>query len=126
MNRIAATALAASAFTLPGCLIIDGSTDPSYTGYGRVSRARLSEIVANNTQTRLGQTVEQALSHYPAENVSLIQSAANARGEEVSVYRVFARSRSSSFVRYLVFQNDRLVLLTDDRDDLEAVGVKDD
>ncbi len=126
MNRIAAAAIAASALTLPGCLIIDGSTGSFYDGYGHVSRTRLNEIVSNNTQTRLGQTVEEALAHYPAENVSLIQSTTNARGEEVLVYRVYARSRSSSFERFLVFRNDRLVLLTDDRDDLDAVALPDD
>lgn len=128
MKRIALPALAAALLALPGCIIIDGSSGSSYDGYGRVTRTELDHIVAANTQNRIGEPQAAVLARYPAENISLMQSSINAQGEEVSVYRVYARTRSSStrFERYLVFEKGHLALLTDDRDDLEPTGVFED
>ncbi len=126
MKRTAAMILAGLMLAQTGCLVIHDSAGSSYGSYGRVSRTQFSRIVSDNTRVRLGQTTEEALSIYPAENVSLMQSGVNAEGEPVSVYRVYARSHSTIFERYLVFQNDRLVLLTDDRGDLGSIdGLKD-
>ncbi|MBZ0172794.1 MAG: hypothetical protein K8E66_10470, partial [Phycisphaerales bacterium] len=72
MKRITIPALAAAALTLPGCLIIDGSSGSSYDGYGRVTRTELDHIVASNTQNRIGEPQAVVLARYPAENVSLM------------------------------------------------------
>lgn len=126
MKRIALSAVAASLLALPGCIIVDGSSDYNYEGYGAVSRPQLDTIIAANTQNRIGEAQADVLARYPAENISLMQSSVNTRGEEVAVYRVYARTKSNStrFERYLVFENGRLALLTDDRDDITPVAPK--
>lgn len=126
MKRLATLALIAPLLALPGCIIVDGSTGSHYDGYGRVSRAELGRIVAANTQNHTGDAREEVLARYPAESVSLLHTSVNADGEEVAVYRVYARSSSTRFERYLVFVNGRLALLTDDRDDLGSFGEFDD
>jgi len=126
MKRLAALALIAPLITLPGCIIIDDSSAPIANDTGRVSRAGLSRIVAANTRNRIGEDRDTVLARYPDDNVSLIHSSVNAGGEEVAVYRVYARTSSTRFERYLVFEGGRLALLTDDRDDIASFVVPED
>ena len=124
MNRtvfIAAAGLAL-ALALPGCIFVDGSSDySSSNGYGSTTKAQLNAIVASNTESRIGETQAGVLGRFPADHVSLVHSSVTSQGDAFSVYRVFARekNRSTRFERYYVFQNDALVLLTDDEDDIE-------
>jgi hypothetical protein len=128
MRTTAAAAFAAAvlaAGTMPGCLIIDGSHNGSnYRGYGSVERMEFESIVAANTQNRIGEDRATVLGRYPAEHVSLVHSEAKPGGEEILVYRVYARerSRSTTFERFLVFENDRLAMLTDDRGEIPGLG----
>ena len=85
-------------------------------------RAQLHDIVASNTQNRIGDPQAAVLARFPADHVSLVHSSVTPEGDAFSVYRVYARekNRSTRFERYYVFQNDALVLLTDDEDDIET------
>jgi hypothetical protein len=125
MNRTAITAAAglAAALALPGCIIVDGSSgDSSANGYGSTTKAQLNSIVASNTHSRIGEPIDTVLGRFPAEHISLVHSSATPQGDSFAVYRVFARekNRSVRFERYYVFQNDALVLLTDDEDVIET------
>ncbi len=119
MRRItlAAAALTA-ALALPGCLIIDGSSShgSSYSGHGATNKIAFDQMVAANTQNRIGEPSEVVLGRFPAEHISLVHSAKTESGADLAVYRVFARERNKGtrFERYLVFENDSLVMLTDD------------
>lgn len=122
MKRIAITSLATASLVLPGCIVVGDYSGSDYNGYGSVTRNELNRIVAANTQNHIGQDQATVLARYPAQNVSLIQSTIDQQGEEIAVYRVYARTHSHSstrFERFLVFKNGSLVLLTDDRDDIE-------
>ena len=118
-TALAAAALAA-AFALPGCLIIDGSSSSgsSYRGHGSTTKIEFDQMVAANTQNRIGEPSEIVLGRFPAEHVSLVHSAATESGSDLAVYRVYARekNRGTRFERYLVFEDNTLVLLTDDED----------
>lgn len=125
MNRtvyVAAAGLAA-ALALPGCIFVDGSSDySSSNGYGSTTKTQLNSIVASNTHSRIGEPIETVLGRFPAEHISLVHSSATPQGDAFAVYRVYAREkhRSTRFERYYVFKNDALVLLTDDKDDIET------
>lgn len=124
MNRTALVAASAliAACALPGCIFVDGSSDYSgYKGYGSTTKAQLDEVVAANTRNRVGESQDVVLGRFPTEHISLVDTFAEPDGSSMSVYRVFARekSRGTRFERYFVFQNDALVLLTDDEDKVE-------
>ncbi len=113
----------ATTLALPGCLIIaDSSGSSSYRGYGSTTKLQLDSIVAANTQNRIGEPADVVLARFPAEHISLVHSSATPSGADLAVYRVYARekNRGTRFERYLVFENDTLVLLTDDEDNVEA------
>jgi len=113
-------ALAAAALALPGCIIVDGTHSGSaYKGHGAMDKAQFDTMVAANTQNRIGEDSATVLARFPADHISLVHTDASPAGERI-VYRVYARERdrSTRFERYLVFENDRLTLLTDDRDDI--------
>ena len=120
MTRTALALLAACALTLPGCIVIGGSSKSNYRGYGAVESATMDQIVAANAQNRIGEDQAAVLARYPADNVSLLRSEATAGGGERSVYRVYARERdrATRFERFLVFEDGRLILLTDERDEI--------
>lgn len=129
LNRIvpiAAVGLALSSMT--GCIIVGGSAPSNYKGYGAVERAELQSIVAANAQNRIGEDATTVLGRYPAEHVSLMHSHVDGLGRENSVYRVYARERdrSATFERFLVFQDGRLTMLTDDRDEVPVLNDADD
>jgi hypothetical protein len=118
----ATTLVAVAACALPGCIFIDGSSSngSSYRGYGATTKVELDQMVASNTRNRIGEAREVVLGRFPAEHVSLVHSSATASGDDLAVYRVYAREKSKGtrFERYLVFENDSLVLLTDDEDNV--------
>ena len=131
MNRLAAVssaALLAAAFTLPGCIIVDGSSSgSSYRGHGATTTAELNTIVASNTSNRIGEHRETVLGRFPAEHLSLVHSSRLDSGTDLAIYRVYARdkNRGTKFERYLAFENDHLALLTDDEDSIyETYGPK--
>lgn len=119
MKRALIVALVGAVLVLPGCIVIGGSSGSTYSGYGAVDRADLDRIVASNRENRIGDGIDEVLGRYPAEHLTLVQTATDAGGQEIAVYRVFARDRrrSTQFERYLVFKDNRLALLTDRRDD---------
>lgn len=120
MKRALIVALAGALLVLPGCIVVGGSSGSTYSGYGAVDRADLDRIVASNRENRIGDGKDEVLGRYPAEHVTLVQTSTDARGQEVAVYRVFARDRrrSTQFERYLLFQDNRLTMLTDRREDV--------
>jgi hypothetical protein len=105
---------------LPGCIIVGGSSSPSSRGYGTVEKITMDRIIADNTLNRVGDEEATVLARYPAETVSLVRASREDDGRQLTVYRVFARERhrSTQFVRYLVFHDGRLSLLTSDSRDL--------
>ena len=124
LTAIATTAGLVTALALPGCIFIDGSSSgsSSYRGYGSTTKAQLDAMVAANTQNRIGEPSSVVLGRFPAEHISLGYSSVTPGGSDLAVYKVFAREKTKGtrFERYLVFENDRLVLLTDDEDYVET------
>jgi hypothetical protein len=123
MRRLLALPLVVATFALPGCIIVADHDDHHYDGYGAVPKAQLDEMVASNTQNRIGEPQDVVLARFPADNLSLVHSSVNPGGDEVAVYRVYARAKNSGvrFERYLVFEGGKLALLTDDEDRVDAI-----
>lgn len=109
-----------AAALLPGCIIIGGSSSSSSRGYGTVDKLTMDRIIADNAINRVGDEEATVLARYPAETISLVRASREEDGRQLTVYRVFARERhaSTQFVRYLVFHDGRLSLLTTDSRDL--------
>lgn len=126
MNRtllaVAASGLAIAA--LPGCLFISGSSSgrSSYSSYYTTTKSGMDSMIAANTQNRLGDSREVVLGRFPATYLTLVHTQALGPDREVAVYRVYAKEkhRSTYFRRYLVFENDKLALLTHDDDAVNA------
>lgn len=115
-RAILAAASVATSLAMTGCIFVDGSSaSTSYDGYGVTTEAKLNAVVAANTQTKLGESSEVTLARFPAEHVSLMESRLTDEGVHRSIYRVYAREKhySTKFERFYVFEDDRLVFLTD-------------
>lgn len=106
--------------TLPGCIIVAGGGRTHHTTRV-VETDGMTDLMAANTQARLGETRVDTLALYPAELLTLMSVFAD-DGTPVEAWQVFAISRDgrASFTRWLYFYDGKLAQLSDERLDLDA------
>lgn len=112
--------LAASALTLPGCIIAVGGRDHDWDhhGWNQVERHELRDLVAMNREATLGMSKAETLGLYP-DNLTSLRGSAVDQGHQIEVWSVSAVTRNgdASFSRWLCFYDNTLVELSEDRVD---------
>ncbi|MFT5422301.1 MAG: hypothetical protein ACI89L_000058 [Phycisphaerales bacterium] len=112
--------LAASALTLPGCIIsVNDDGDWDHQGWNQVDRNELQDLVATNREATLGMSKAETLGLYP-DNLTSLRGSAVDQGHQIEVWSVTAVSRNrgnASFSRWLCFYDGELVELSEDRVD---------